>query len=168
MNKDKIFPLKVYTFIDSKGHHHGYEVVNSEEELAQKIVTNEQNKLVTDFMDLPVFDTFGSFVNRVYDNTEEWGEDAPNYKPWFINKFKPILLKAQGFEDFHPCGDCAEYPDCENNPKDCEYSEAYEDYLYVDEDTLYAEMCADCPNSKRCHEDCTHCEDYLNRLEGGE
>ena len=27
---------------------------------------------------------------------------------------------------YHPCGDCAEYPDCKHNPKNCVYSEAYE------------------------------------------
>ena len=128
MNKsNNVFPLRVYTFIDSVGHHNGYEVVNSLEELAQKIVANENDKLVTDMLDLPVFDTFGSFVNKVADNREDWGEDAPNYKPWFFNEFYPVLLKAQNhFEDSHPCGDCAEYPDCKCNPKECEYSEAYE------------------------------------------
>ena len=95
--QDNIFPLRVYTFVDAQRHHNGYDVVNSEEELAQKIVANQQDKLVTDFMDLPVFDTFGSFVNFVYDNREHYGSDAPNYKPWFFNKFQPILLKAQGF-----------------------------------------------------------------------
>ena len=118
--KDNIFPLKVYTFINAKREYYGYEVVNSPEELAQKIVANQQDKLVTDFMDLPVFDTFGSFVNRVYDNEETWGCGAPNYKPWFFNKFKPILLKAQGFKDPHPCGDCAYYGDCKDNPTECD------------------------------------------------
>lgn len=124
--QDNIFPLRVYTFVDAQRHHNGYDVVNSEEELAQKIVANQQDKLVTDFLDLPVFDTFGSFVNRVYDNEETWGCGAPNYKPWFFNKFQPILLKAQGFEEHHPCGDCAYYGDCKDNPNECEYSEDYE------------------------------------------
>ena len=140
--KDNIFPVKVYCFIDVQGHHYGYEVAHSEEELADIIVSNEQDKLVTDFMDLPVFDTFGIFVNRVYDNTEEWGADAPNYKPWFFNCFQSVLLKAQ-----------------------YEYSK---DYNYTDEDKLYDEMCSNCTNAKRCHEECTHCEEFLNRLEGGE
>ena len=29
--------------------------------------------------------------------------------------------------DYHPCGNCAEYPDCKRNPKECEYSEDYEE-----------------------------------------
>ena len=98
-DKNNIFPLRVYTFIDSVGHHNGYEVVNSMEELAQKIVANENDKLVTDLLDLPVFDTFGSFVNKVADNTEDFGSDAPNYKPWFFNEFMPVLLKAQGVKE---------------------------------------------------------------------
>lgn len=28
---------------------------------------------------------------------------------------------------FHPCGDCAEYPDCTKCPNDCEYSYAYKE-----------------------------------------
>ena len=118
--KDNIFPLRVYTFINARREHYGYEVVNSPEELAQKIVANERDKLVTDFMDLPVFDTFGSFVAFVYDNTEQYGDDAPNYKPWFFEEFQPILLKAQGFKDHHPCGDCAYYGYCYNNPLECD------------------------------------------------
>ena len=95
----KVFPLRVYTFIDNEGHYYGYEIVESNEELADKLVDNEQNKLVTDLFDLPVLDTFGSFVNQVYDNREVWGPDAPNYKPWFFNEFFPVLLKAQGFNE---------------------------------------------------------------------
>lgn len=124
--KDNIFPLRVYTFINAKREHYGYEVVNSVEELAKAIVANEQDKLVTDFMDLPVFDTFGSFANFVYDNREQYGSDAPNYRPWFFNDFLPTLIKYQVGEDYHPCGDCAEHPDCCKEPTECEYSEAYE------------------------------------------
>ena len=34
---------------------------------------------------------------------------------------------AYADENYHPCGDCAEYPDCKRNPKECEYSYDYED-----------------------------------------
>lgn len=79
-----------------------------------------------------MLNTFGCFVDQVYDNTVQYGSSAPNYKPWFFSKVLPVLLEAQQYPDFeddedsHPCGDCAEYPDCKTNPKDCEYSEVYE------------------------------------------
>ena len=122
------FPLRVYTFIDAEGHHYGYELVNSIEELVAKLVCNEQDKLVTDTWDLPVLDTFGSFVNQVYNNVPQYGDSAPNYRPWFFNEVFPLLLEAQNYymEQHHPCGDCAEYPDCKRTSKECEYSEAYE------------------------------------------
>ena len=34
---------------------------------------------------------------------------------------------AYADEHYHPCGDCAEYPDCKCNPKACEYSDDYEE-----------------------------------------
>lgn len=139
-----IFPLRVYTFIDNEGHHYGYELVNSNKELAEKLVANHLNKLVTDLMDLPVLNTFGSFVNQVFNNEEHFGPGAPNYKPWFFNEFQSILLEAQRF---FPEDDLEEY---------------------ISEEELYAQMCAGCVNDKRCHKECTHCQEFLEALEGGE
>ena len=36
---------------------------------------------------------------------------------------------------------------------------------------LYWEMCRDCPNARRCHEQCEECEEFqeeLERLEKGD
>lgn len=33
------------------------------------------------------------------------------------------------------------------------------------EDELYEELCSTCESNLRCHEDCTHCDDYLMRAE---
>lgn len=32
---------------------------------------------------------------------------------------------AQDILCYHPCGDCAYYGDCKNNPDECEYSDSY-------------------------------------------
>lgn len=82
---NNIFPLKVYVFVDEEGHHYGYNVVHSEKELAVAIVANQNNKLVTDYLDLPVFNTFGMFVDRVFEP----------YDYWFRTKFLNVLIKAQ-------------------------------------------------------------------------
>ena len=31
-------------------------------------------------------------------------------------------------------------------------------------DNLYWEMCRNCPNAKRCHEDCEECDEYAKEL----
>ena len=31
-------------------------------------------------------------------------------------------------------------------------------------DTLYWEMCRDCPRAKYCHEECEECDDFVNEL----
>lgn len=144
MKKDfNIYPLRVYTFITKQDNYY-CELINSNEELANILVANEQDKLVTDLMDLPVLNTFGSFVNQVFNNEEHFGPGAPNYKPWFFDEFQSVLLKAQGF--------CCDEPNEES----------------ITEEELYAKMCAGCINEKYCHDTCTHCDDYLNALEGGE
>lgn len=33
---------------------------------------------------------------------------------------------------------------------------------------LYKKLCSGCPNQKQCHEECEHCESYLEILEQGE
>lgn len=30
---------------------------------------------------------------------------------------------------------------------------------------LYTKLCNGCPNQKRCHDECTQCEEYLEILE---
>jgi hypothetical protein len=137
-NNYNIFPLRVYTFLDSSHNYRGYEVVNNNEELAIKILANQNDKLVTDFMDLPVLDTYGSFVATVYNNEEHFGFGATNYKPWFFEEFKPLLLSIEFSE-----------------PK-------------LTEEEVYAKLCVGCPREYKCHEDCTHCDEFLIALEGGE
>lgn len=54
---------------------------------------------------------------------------------------------AQDILNYHPCGDCAEYPDCKKCPKDCEFSEAYQydvgiDFITVHDD--YGNITGNC------------------------
>ena len=33
------------------------------------------------------------------------------------------------------------------------------------EEKIYAMLCRGCPNEKRCHDECDHCDDYYEVLE---
>ena len=35
----------------------------------------------------------------------------------------------------------------------------------MDEDQIYELLCSNCPRAKQCHEDCEHCDEYLEKLE---
>ena len=35
-------------------------------------------------------------------------------------------------------------------------------------DELYEIMCANCPNAKKCHDDCTECDAFIERIEENE
>jgi len=82
MEKDFVF--RCYTYENSM--HNGYIIVESLEELAQFIVSNENDKVITDIGDQLIIKTIGSFLDVVPDKG-------------FRNKFMPYLLKAQGYED---------------------------------------------------------------------
>ena len=155
---NKVLPCRIY-YYDSNNNYIDDDFVSTAEELAEKVVANQYDKIVTTLVDIKVFDTFGSFVNRVENE----------FKDWFYDEFYAVLLKAQGFntdsnntrkynmaiyynkkviyeleveaesvetareiiwdnfidvayadEHHHPCGDCAYYGDCKDNPKECD------------------------------------------------
>lgn len=81
---EKNFIFRCYTY--KNGVHNGYTIVESLEELAQFIVSNENDKVITDIDDQLIIKTIGSFLDVVPDKE-------------FRNKFIPYLLKAQGYED---------------------------------------------------------------------
>ena len=33
------------------------------------------------------------------------------------------------------------------------------------EEVIYNKLCRGCPKEKRCHDDCEHCEEYLEEVE---
>ena len=82
---EKAFVFRCYTY-DDNGMHNGYIIVESLEELAQFIVSNENDKVITDIGDQLIIKTIGSFLDVVPDKE-------------FRNKFLPYLLKAQGYEE---------------------------------------------------------------------
>ena len=104
MKNDLVF--RCYTY-DDNGMHNGYIIVESLEALAQFIVSNENDKVITDIGDELIIKTIGSFLDIVPDKE-------------FRNEFLPYLLKAQGYEDI----DEEEFPYCvsildkDNNPSD--------------------------------------------------
>lgn len=60
------------------------------------------------------------------------------------------------------CGDCFYNLQsvCKRNPETCPYNQP----PYVEED-LYQELCSNCPSAKKCHEECTYCDEYIKRSE---
>ena len=52
---------------DHSGKHGDAVALNSIDELARFIVADQNDKLVCSLLDLPVLDTFGSFINRYHD-----------------------------------------------------------------------------------------------------
>ena len=72
----------VYMYDGTRDNHGGAIQVDTYEELAQVIVSNQQDKVVTDELDLFLCSTMGSFLDRCC--------------PEFREEFIPHLLKAQG------------------------------------------------------------------------
>ena len=81
---EKAFVFRCQTY--ENGMHNGYIIVESLEELAQFIVSNENDKVITDIGDQLIIKTIGSFLDVVPDQQ-------------FRLEFMPYLLKAQGYED---------------------------------------------------------------------
>lgn len=81
---EKNFVFRCYTY--ENGMHNGYIIVESLEELAQFIVSNENDKVITDIGDQLIIKTIGSFLDVVPDQQ-------------FRLEFMPYLLKAQGYEN---------------------------------------------------------------------
>ncbi len=82
MEKDFVF--RCYTY--ENGRHNGFIIVEGLKKLAEFIVSNENDKVITDIGDQLIIKTIGSFLDVVPDKE-------------FRNKFLPYLLKAQGYED---------------------------------------------------------------------
>lgn len=102
MEKDFVF--RCYTYENRR--HNGFIIVKGLKKLAEFIVSNENDKVITDIGDRLIIKTIGSFLDVVPDQQ-------------FRLEFMPYLLKAQGYED-----DEEEFPYCvsildeQNNPSD--------------------------------------------------
>ena len=102
---EKNFVFRCYTY--EKGKHNGFIIVEGLKKLAEFIVSNENDKVITDIGDQLIIKTIGSFLDVVPDQQ-------------FRLKFIPYLLKAQGYEDI----DEEEFPYCvsildkDNSPSD--------------------------------------------------
>lgn len=80
--------------------------------------------------------------NREYILAEiEWLEHETFPQEHIYNECLQIAHEGgyylEGEVERHPCGDCAEYPDCKKCPKDCEYSEAFQYDVGIDFTTVH-------------------------------
>ncbi len=81
---EKNFIFRCYTY--ENGMHNGFIIVKGLKKLAEFIVSNENDKVITDIGDQLIIKTIGSFLDVVPDQQ-------------FRLEFMPYLLKAQGYED---------------------------------------------------------------------
>ena len=97
----------------------------------------EVKTIITDLWYQPIDeDNIAIFIELPNDNREyilaeiEWIEHETFPQEHIYNECLQIAHEGgyylEGEVERHPCGDCAEYPDCKKCPKDCEYSEAYQ------------------------------------------
>lgn len=117
--------------------------------------------IITDLWYQPIDeDNIAIFIELPNDNREyilaeiEWVEHKTFPQEHIYNECLQIAHEGgyylEGEIECHPCGDCAEFPDCKKNPKDCSYSRLFDVSVYnvgIDFTTLhddYGILVGDC------------------------
>lgn len=171
--------LKGYVF-DNEGMHNGYVMLSLKDldSLAKFLTQNDQRKMVTDLLDLPVVATLDYPMGNILDyfgegykelraplipyvlKYQQSNLEEPEEFPYLVSVLDEDNNPSDNLDNFalkedaidyaknnpgtgvfleryieekniceyeliwHPCGDCAEYPDCKKDMKKCSYSEA--------------------------------------------